>query len=99
MLRLLNSLINRFHDFQMTYEKVSMRGDLVAERVRVGLGVIDSLEVNSGVQLISLASLDEEHLRLAGQRRAAFGVEVSPGNKITLHLVQSIVHNLSKPNS
>jgi hypothetical protein len=48
--------------------------------------VIDSLEVNSGVQLISLASLDEEHLRLAGQRRAAFGIEVSPGN----NLVQSI---------
>jgi hypothetical protein len=52
--------------------------------------VIDSLEVNSGIQLISLASLDKEHLRLAGQRRAAFGVEVSPGSKIFLYLVQSI---------
>ena len=59
-----------------------MRRDLVAERVRIRLGVIDAFQVDSGVKLISLASLDEEHLRLAGKRGAPFSVEVCPEKKI-----------------
>ena len=56
-----------------------MRRDLVAKGVRIGFSVCDTLQVNSAVELVALAGLDEEELRLARQGRAAFGVKMSPG--------------------
>ena len=60
-------------------QKVSVRGDLVGHGGAVCLGgVAGPFQVDAVVQLIALASLDEEQLGFAGQRRTVLGVEWRP---------------------